>query len=67
MPDSYFPEGVNFMIKYKSATVDPVQLKTYRVLTEQRGIDGDVVEGRIIYDSFVLTTRAKGIYVSATA
>lgn len=66
-PDSYFPEGVNFLIKYKGATVDPVQLKTYRVLTEQRGIDGDVVEGRIIYDSFVLTTKAKGIYVSKTA
>lgn len=64
VPDSYFPEGVNFLIKYKGATVDPVQLKTYRVLTEQRGIDGDVVEGRIIYDSFVLETRAKGIYVS---
>ena len=67
VPDSYFPEGVNFLIKYKSATVDPVQLKTYRVLTEQRGIDGDVVEGRIIYDSFVLETRAKGIYVSRNA
>lgn len=64
VPDSYFPTGLNFMIKYKGATVDPVQLKTYRVLTEQRGIDGDVVEGRIIYDSFVLESRAKGIYVS---
>jgi hypothetical protein len=64
VPDSYFPDGTNFMIKYKSSTVDPVQLKTYRVLTEQRGIDGDVVEGRIIYDSFVLDTRKKGIYVS---
>ena len=67
VPDSYFPEGVNFMIKYKGATVDPVQLKTYRVLTEQRGVDGDVVEGRIIYDAFVLETRAKGIYVSKNA
>ena len=67
VPDSYFPEGVNFIIKYKGATVDPVQLKTYRVLTEQRGIDGDVVEGRIIYDSFVLESRAKGIYVSKSA
>ncbi len=64
VPDSYFPEGVNFMIKYKGATVDPVQLKTYRVLTEQRGIDGDVVEGRIIYDSFVLDTRKSGIFTS---
>lgn len=64
VPDSYFPEGLNFMIKYKGSTVDPVQLKTYRVLTEQRGIDGDVVEGRIIYDAFVLDTKAKGIYTS---
>lgn len=64
VPDSYFPESLNFMIKYKGSTVDPVQLKTYRVLTEQRGIDGDVVEGRIIYDAFVLDTKAKGIYTS---
>lgn len=64
VPDSYFPENLNFMIKYKGSTVDPVQLKTYRVLTEQRGIDGDVVEGRIIYDSFVLNTKAKGIFTS---
>lgn len=67
VPDSYFPENTNFIIKYKNATVDPVQLKTYRILTEQRGVDGDVVEGRIIYDSFVLTTRNKGIYTSTTA
>ena len=67
VPDSYFPEGVNFMIKYKGATVDPVQLKTYRVLTEQRGVDGAVVEGRIIYDSFVLDTRKNGIYVSKSS
>lgn len=67
VPDSYFPEGVNFIIKYKGATVDPVQLKTYRVLKEQRGIDGDVVEGRIIYDSFVLETKKNGIYVSTVS
>ena len=66
VPDSYFPENTNFIIKYKNCTVDPVQLKTYRILTEQRGVDGDVVEGRIIYDSFVLTARNKGIYTSTT-
>lgn len=67
VPDSYFPNGMNFMIKYKGSTVDPVQLKTYRVLTEQRGIDGDVVEGRIIYDAFVLDTKKNGIYVSSNS
>lgn len=67
VPDSYFPSGVNFVIKYKGATVDPVQLKTYRVLTEQRGIDGDVVEGRIIYDAFVLDAKKNGIYVHSAS
>jgi len=67
VPDSYFPEGVNFFIKYKSATVDPVQLKTFHVLKEQRGVDGDVVEGRLIYDSFVLDSKKNGIYVSSAS
>ena len=67
VPDSYMPEGVNFIVKYKGATVDPVQLRTYRVLTEQRGIDGDVVEGRIIYDAFVLDTKKNGIYVHSAS
>lgn len=64
VPDGYLPEGVNFFIKYKTATVDPVQLKTFHVLKEQRGVDGDVVEGRIIYDAFVLDSKKNGIYVS---
>lgn len=64
VPSSIFPEGVNFIIKYKGATVDPMKLKNYRVHKNPMGVDGDVVEGRYIYDSFVLATKAKGIYVS---
>ena len=67
VPDSYLPEGVNYFIKYKGASVDPMQLKTYRVLKGQRGVDGDVVEGRVLYDSFVLDTRKNGIYVSSSS
>lgn len=64
VPDSYFPAGVSFIIKYKNASVDPIQLKTYRILKDQQGIDGDVVEGRVIYDSFVVDSRKNGIYVA---
>lgn len=67
VPSSVFPSGYNFLIKHKSATVDPVQLKVFRIHKNPVGVDGDVVEGRIIYDSFVLDTKAKGIYVSKTA
>lgn len=67
VPTSLFPSGVNFIIKYKGATVDPVKLRNYRIHKNPMGVDGDVVEGRVIYDSFVLDSKAKGIFVSKTA
>lgn len=67
VPASLFPTGVNFIIKHKGATVDPFKLKNYRVHKNPMGVDGDVVEGRILFDSFVLDAKCKGIYVSKTA
>ncbi len=67
VPSSIMPEGVNFIIKYKNATVDPFKLKNYRVQKNPMGVDGDVVEGRYIYDAFVLDSKCKGIYVSKSA
>lgn len=67
VPTSLFPEGKNFIIKYKGSTVDPFKLKNYRVHKHPMGVDGDVVEGRILFDSFVLDTKCKGIYVSNAA
>lgn len=67
VPASIFPTGYNFIIKYKGATVDPMKLKNYRVHKNPMGVDGDVVEGRYIYDAFVLDSKCKGIYASTTA
>lgn len=67
VPSSYMPANVNFIIKYKGSTVDPMKLKNYRVHKNPMGVDGDVVEGRIIYDSFVLNTKANGIFVHKSA
>lgn len=53
-----------FLIKHNSATVDPVKLKNYRVHKNPMGVDGDVVEGRVIFDSFVLNTKQDGIIVA---
>lgn len=64
VPSSYMPTNVNFILKHKSATVDPMTLKNYRIHKNPMGVDGDVVEGRIIYDSFVISTKKDGIYVS---
>lgn len=67
VPDSYFPTGVNFFIKYKNATVDPMKLKTLRVQKNPMGIDGDVAECRFMHDSFVLGTKVNGLYVDVAA
>lgn len=67
VPSSIMPSGVNFIIKHKSATVDAMKLKNYRVHKNPMGVDGDVVEGRYIYDSFVLDSKCNGIYVSSTS
>ena len=67
VPDSYFPEGVYFMIKYKDSTVDPMKLKTLRVHTNPPGIDGDLGECRYYHDAFVLGNKAHGIYVYGDA
>ncbi len=67
VPDSYMPTGVNFIIKYKNATVDPFKLKDYKIHTDPPGISGALVEGRVMYDAFVLDTKKGGIYVSKSA
>ena len=65
VPDSYMPSGVNFLIKYKDATVDPQTLKTLRVQKNPIGFDADVGECRYIYDAFVLDQKINGLYVHA--
>lgn len=67
VPSTYMPQNTNFILKYKNATVDPFKLKDYRIHTDPPGISGALVEGRVMYDAFVLTTKAKGIFVSKSA
>ena len=72
VPSSLWPSltggsaTLNFIIKYKGATVDPMKLKNLRVQKNPMGIDGDVVEGRYIYDSFVKDAACDGVYISTT-
>lgn len=67
VPDSYLPEGVQFMLKYKQASADPTKLKTLRVHKDPPGIDGDLCEGRLRCGAFVRAAKKNGIYVYSTA
>jgi len=63
VPDGWFPEGVEFIIKHKGCTADPVKLQKYDVLPKVQGYSGPVVQGRVYFDSFVLEAKKAGIAV----
>lgn len=67
VPDDLLPAGINFMMKYKNASLDPMKLKMLRVITDSEMVAGSVMQGLVRYDSFVLAQKANGIYVHAAS
>ena len=61
VPEDYLPQGVAFIVIHPSCSVAPIQMTTYRILDEVQGIDGNVVEGHIVYDCFVLDKKKDAI------
>lgn len=56
------PENFGFMLSHPSATVAPEKLESYKTHNDPPGISGSLVEGRIVYDAFVLDNKKKAIY-----
>lgn len=67
VPDTWMPTGVEFMLKYKRASADPMKLKMLRSNSNAPGIAGTLLEGLVRYDSFVLAQKAYGILVYASS
>ena len=59
------PKGFGFMLSHKSACCAPTQLEDYNTHVNPPGINGTLVEGRIVYDAFVFENKKKGIYYQA--
>lgn len=65
VPANRLPKDFGFMLCHKCATVAPTKLEDYKIHKDPPGISGDLVEGRICYDAFVLENKAKAIYYQA--
>mgnify|MGYP004550152627 CR=1 FL=1 len=65
VPESRLPENFGFMLAHPCATVAPTKLEDYKTHQDPPGINGTLVEGRIVYDAFVLQNKAKAIYYQA--
>ena len=64
IPDPYFPAHVLYMIVHKESVVAPTKIETLRILREHPDVDGPVVQGRYLYDCFVIAKRANGVLVA---
>ena len=65
VPSNRLPADFGFMVAHPCATVAPVKLETYTIHNNPPGINGDLVEGRIVYDAMVMTNKTKAIYYQA--
>lgn len=67
VPASRLPDNFGFMIAHPCATVAPTKLEDYKIHEDAPGISGALVEGRIVYDAFVLENKKNAIYYQEVA
>lgn len=64
VPTSYMPANFFFMIFHKDSVIIPNKIKDAKLHNDAPGISGALIEGRWLYDAFVLGARADGVYVA---
>lgn len=62
VPSSRLPAGAAFLLTHSVAATAPKQLSDYKIHDNPPGLSGWLVEGRLIYDCFVLNEKAAAIY-----
>ena len=62
VPSSRLPAGCAFIITHPMACTAPKQLQEYKTHDNPPGISGWLVEGRVIYDAFILNEKADAVY-----
>lgn len=67
VPNTYFPSGVVGMVVHSSALLGPMKLKEYKIHVDPPGINGNLTEGRLLHDAFVLDAKADAIVVICTS
>lgn len=67
IPSSYLPSNTAFLLIWPRCSVSPKKLEEYKTHDNPPGINGYLIEGRIIYDCFVLNAKKDAIFVHKTA
>lgn len=67
VPSTYMPTNVDLIVTHPSVLVSPMVLTDYITHENAPGINGWLVEGRVVYDAFVLTAKIDAIASHHTA
>ena len=67
VPASRLPDGAEFILTHPVAACAPKQLEDYKIHDNPPGISGWLIEGRILYDCFVLNEKADAVWYHGTA
>lgn len=67
IPSTYFPQGVDAILVYTKSTISPQKLRDFITHHNPVGINGDLVEGRFMIDTFVLENKKNGIVAIGSA
>ncbi|RGC55199.1 hypothetical protein DXA92_05780 [Agathobaculum butyriciproducens] len=67
VPDRLFPTDVYMLAIHEQALAFPYTIDDTKIHTDPPGVSGSLVEGRQIYDLFVLSSRADSVVVVAKA
>lgn len=59
--DDYLPTGVRMLACHTEALLNPFKLREYKIHTDPPGINGSLVELRVLYDAFVLDAKAGAV------
>ena len=62
VPSGRLPAGCSFILTHPSAAAAPRQLEDYKTHDNPPGISGWLVEGRVIYDCFILSEKACAVF-----
>ncbi|MBQ7875496.1 MAG: chitobiase/beta-hexosaminidase C-terminal domain-containing protein [Oscillospiraceae bacterium] len=70
VPDDYLMKGDSkayFLIVYKKSVLQPKKVQDYFIKENPAGINGALIEGRFIYDAFVIGAKCDGVYAAVAA
>lgn len=67
VPASYMPADTDLIVTHPVAMVSPMVLTDYITHKNAPGYNGWLIEGRIVYDAFVLTAKIDAIAIHKTA